>query len=189
MTRMHDLRIIGGQFRGRKIKHPETVTVRPTKDRIREAVFNMIAEHVPGASVLDLFAGSGAFGLESLSRGAERVVFVEQDSSCSSVLAGNISSLEVEAQTAIIRKDAFKSIELLNEDKEGFDLIFSDPPYNMGMAKKTLIMINHYDILNPSGLLIIEHHRREEISDLSGNVSLCKQKTYKDISISVFRKK
>lgn len=189
MARMRDLRIIGGQFRGKKIKHPETEAVRPTKDRIREAVFNMIAGYVPGAKVLDLFAGSGAFGLESLSRGAERAVFVEQDSLCSSVLEGNIESLRVGDKTSIIREDTFKAIELLDKDKEGFDLVFSDPPYNMGMAKKTLIMINHYDILNPSGLLIIEHHEAESIPDSSGDVSLFKQKTYKDISISVFRKK
>jgi 16S rRNA (guanine(966)-N(2))-methyltransferase RsmD len=189
MAKMRDMRIIGGQFRGRKIKHPEIEAVRPTKDRIREAVFNMVAGYVPGACVLDLFAGSGAFGLESLSRGAEKAVFVEQDSLCSKVLADNISSLGIGDKATIIQEDTFKSLELLNEDKESFDLVFSDPPYNMGMSKKTLIMINHYDILNPSGLLIIEHHEAEEIPDSSGDVSLFKQKTYKDISISVFRKK
>jgi 16S rRNA (guanine966-N2)-methyltransferase len=183
------MRIIGGEFRGRKIKQPPFEAVRPTKDQVREAVFNVIAEKVPGSKVLDIFAGSGAYGLEALSRGAEECVFVEKRSQCSRVITENIRLLGIVERTKIKTKDALKTLELFGKNGERFDLIFSDPPYNKGMGKKTLIMVSHYDILKPAGLLIIEHHRSESIPEVEGNVSIFKQKTYGDISISVFLKK
>ena len=182
------MRIIGGEFRGRKIKQPEFETVRPTKDRIREAVFNMIAGKTNGSLVLDLFAGSGAYGLEALSRGAARAVFVEKDKRCSRIIEENLRTLgiEEEEKDIIIIKDTFDFIENIEKTRKGFDLIFSDPPYNKGMAKKILIKVNQYDILNPSGLLIIEHHAAESLPEEEGNVSILKQKTYGDISVSVY---
>ncbi|MFC1548593.1 16S rRNA (guanine(966)-N(2))-methyltransferase RsmD [Candidatus Omnitrophota bacterium] len=183
------MRIIAGEFRGRKIEQPPLETTRPTKDRIREAVFNVIAEKVPDSAVLDLYAGSGAYGLEALSRGAERAVFVENDGQCAKTVQENIQTLEVEDRTAVIQKDVEKYTELLGQNKEKFDLIFSDPPYNRGLVKKTLIIINHYDILNPSGMLVIEHHTAEGVPEAEGDVSIFKQKTYKDIAISIFHKK
>jgi len=183
------MRIIGGKFRGRKIQHPGTGTVRPTKDRIREAVFNIIAERVSGAKVLDIFAGSGAYGLEAISRGAKETVFIENNRRCAGVIKENIASLGIEDQARVIVADAFGSAELLEENKEGFDLVFSDPPYKRDMAKKTLIMINQYDILNPSGFLIIEHHVIEDLPEIEGNLTLCRKKTYGDASISIYSKK
>ncbi|MFC1480604.1 16S rRNA (guanine(966)-N(2))-methyltransferase RsmD [Candidatus Omnitrophota bacterium] len=185
------MRIIGGKFRGRNIKQPEFETTRPTKDRIREAVFNIIAEKVPASSALDIFAGSGAYGMEALSRGAEKCVFVEKNRLCAVAIKENVKALGLEEYARIITKDAFKAVELLGKgkNKEKFDLVFSDPPYNKSMSRKTLIMINHYDILNPSGLLIIEHSTGESLPEAEGHVSLCKQKTYGDICISVFLRK
>ncbi len=183
------MRIIAGTFRGRKIKQPPLETVRPTKDRIRESVFNIIAEKVPSSAVLDLFAGSGAYGLEALSRGAKKATFVEKDKKCIDTLSGNILALSVEDASKVINEDAFKAMELLASGCEKFDLVFSDPPYGKGMAKKTLIMINHYDILKPTGLLIIEHERAEEVPAKIGTFCVLKQKTYRDILISIFHKK
>ncbi|MFQ5952093.1 MAG: 16S rRNA (guanine(966)-N(2))-methyltransferase RsmD [Candidatus Omnitrophota bacterium] len=180
------MRIIAGEFRGRRIKQPESKAVRPTKDRIREAVFNVIKERVPRAFVLDLFAGSGAYGLEALSRGARKAVFVEKDKECSSVINDNISLLGAEERSEVIARDVFGSLEGLKKDKERFDLVFADPPYGKGMAKKTLIKINHYDILNHSGIIIIEHNTEEELPESEGDVSILKRKTYGNIYISVY---
>lgn len=182
------LRIIGGKYRGRKIKQPSSCLARPTKDRIREAVFNMIASKIPGTVSLDLFSGSGAFGLEAISRGSERCVFSENNEECISIIKNNITSLGVESKVEIMEQDSFRSVELLAEEKRKFDLVFSDPPYNRGMARKTLNIIYHYDILNVSGLLIIEHHCLEELSREEFGANLYKQKTYGDISISIFQK-
>ena len=130
----------------------------------------------------------GEPGVNTVS-GAERVVFVESDGQCAKTIQENIQTLEVGDRTAIIQKDVERYTELLGQNKEKFDLIFSDPPYSKGLAKKTLIIINHYDILNPSGLLIIEHHTAEDVPEAEGDVSILKQKTYKDISITIFHKK
>ena len=181
------MRIIGGEFRGRKIEQPGTDASRPTKDRVREAVFNMIAAEVPGAKVLDIFAGSGAYGLESLSRGAEKALFIERDQTCVKAISGNISILGVSGRAEIITQDAETALAGF-AGQAGFDLVFADPPFNRGMTKNILIMINHYDILNPSGFAVIEHHASESLPDAEGVLSICKQKTYGDISISVYKR-
>ena len=183
---MRIMRIIAGEYKSRKIKQPKAERTRSTKDRIREAVFNMIAGEVPGSVVMDLFAGSGAFGLEALSRGAKKAVFVEKDARSARVIKENIGLLKVQERTLIITKDAFKAIEDSEGDK--FDLIFADPPYNSNMIKKVLIIINQCDIVNSSGFLVLEHHKNEDIPDSVGNVSIYKQRTYGKITISVFKK-
>jgi 16S rRNA (guanine966-N2)-methyltransferase len=183
------MRIIGGKFRGRKIEQPESEAVRPTKDRTREAVFNIIAELVPDADVLDLFAGSGAYGLEALSRGARKAVFIEKEREAASAIKRNISSLGVGERAKVITGDVFKAIKELKEEKEAFELVFIDPPYSKGEAKKTLIKVNHYDILKHSGLVIIEHRTGESLPDSEGDVSILKRKTYGNTSISIYRKK
>lgn len=182
------MRIIAGEYRGRRIKHPQNKEIRPTKDRVREAVFSMIAEKVPGSRVLDLFAGSGAYGLEALSRGAKSCIFVEENRDACRVIQDNIDSLSLSERTQIAQEDVFYAAESLSENGEKFDLVFSDPPYKTGLAKKTLNSIYHYDILNPAGLLILEHYRTEETPKTEGSVSIVKQKTYGDISISIYLK-
>ena len=182
------MRIIGGEFRGRRIKQPDLDTVRPTKDRVREAVFNIISGEVRGASVLDIFAGSGAYGLEALSRGADRVLFIEKATECCDVIRKNMGLLGSSEKCKIITEDAFRGLKALCKDNKMFDIVFSDPPFGMGMAKKTLIMISQYDILKPAGLLVVEHSASEKIPETEGNVSICKQKTYGDILISIFQK-
>ncbi|MCK4851959.1 MAG: 16S rRNA (guanine(966)-N(2))-methyltransferase RsmD [Candidatus Omnitrophica bacterium] len=183
------MRIIGGTHRGRKIKYPGFRDVRPTKDRIREAVFDIISERVAGARVLDLFAGSGAYGLESLSRGSGDTVFVDNDIRCVKIINDNLALIGAAEQARVVAKDVFKATELLGKNKKDFDLIFSDPPFNRDMAKKTLITVNQYDILSPSGLLVLEHTDREFTPAAEGNIFLFKQKTYKHILISFYRKR
>ncbi len=183
------MRIIGGKFRGRKIQDPHLKTTRPTKDRIREAVFNIIAAELPDARVLDLFAGSGAYGLEALSRGAKEAVFAEKNPSCADTIKKNIQLLKLDDCAEVLIGDAFAAIKSFGEKKEKFDLVFSDPPYDAGMTKKVLLKIYQYDILNPTGLLILEHSRAEDIAGVETGVSIIKQRTYGDICISIFMKK
>ncbi|MBU1083714.1 MAG: 16S rRNA (guanine(966)-N(2))-methyltransferase RsmD [Candidatus Omnitrophica bacterium] len=182
------MRIIAGEYRGRRIKQPASGETRPTKDRVREAVFNMIAGQVPGAYVLDLFSGSGAYALEALSRGAEKAVMIENDRLCVDAIKENVKVLGAGGRSEVIEADVFGSVEGLNAKKEQFDLIFADPPYKKDMVKKALIIVNHYDILKHIGFFILEHHVDEDIPGIEGNVSLYKQKTYGKTAISVFKK-
>ena len=182
------MRIIAGEFRGRKIKRPESDLTRPTKDMVRESVFNMIGQYMPDKNVLDLFAGRGAYGLEAISRGAIEAVFVENDINSSKAIEENINTLKVGEKTKIIKADAFKALKDLGEKKERFDLVFCDPPYSKGLAKKALNMIYQYDILMPSGMLVIEHHREEVLPEALSDLFLTKNKTYRYTSISIYNK-
>jgi 16S rRNA (guanine966-N2)-methyltransferase len=183
------MRIIGGEHRGRKIKQPPIDTVRPTKDRVRESVFNMIAARVPESNVLDIFSGSGSYGLEALSRGASGCTFVEKDPLCSNILKENIALIKAEEASSVMTLDAERALKSLGESGSKFNLIFADPPYNYNINKKLLIMIYQYDILDPTGALVIEHSTREKLPNEEGDVSIYKQKTYGNTSISVFMKK
>jgi 16S rRNA (guanine966-N2)-methyltransferase len=183
------MRIIAGEFRGRRIEQPPLDKARPTKDRVRESVFNMIAPEIAGSMVLDLFSGSGAYGLEALSRGARDCVFVENCPECVDVITRNIEALSLGSRSCVLMSDAREYIEGGLPKESGFDLIFSDPPYCQHISKNILIKINHYDILNDSGTLVLEHSSNEDIPGRCGNVSIYKQKTYRDIAISVFQKK
>jgi len=183
------MRIIGGKYRGRKIQFPLDRSVRPTKDRIRESVFNMIAEWLPGSRVLDLFAGSGAYGLEAVSRGATTAVFVDDNVRSIKLIQENARTLGIVEGIIALKEDVFSGIETLEKRKEKFNIVFSDPPYNKYLAKKTLITIDRCDILIRPGLLVLEHHKEECLPEDGLGLSILKKKTYKDISITVYVKK
>ena len=139
-------------------------------------------------NIQDVFAGSGAYALEALSRGAKRAVFVDDSKYCASIIRSNINTLNVKYSSKVITSDVFATIEQLYNKKEKFDLVFADPPYNMGLAKKTLIKVNQYDILNKFGLLVIEHHVEEVLPQTGKNVTILKKKTYGDTNISIYIK-
>jgi 16S rRNA (guanine966-N2)-methyltransferase len=121
------LRIIAGEFKGRRLQVPKGSTVRPTADRVREAWFSIVQQSIPDARVLDLFAGSGALGLEALSRGAARVDFVETHRVSLATLKANIEALKVEDRVTIHRMDALRFAERLRP--QAYDVAFADPPY------------------------------------------------------------
>ncbi len=182
------MRIISGKFRSRSIKRPPGVLTRPTKDRVREAVFNTVAEYVNSSFFLDLFAGSGAFGFEALSRGAKRVFMVESEPEVVSTIQDNFTSLGRPSGVKIVQEDVFVALKALKAENICFDLIFADPPYKHGLVRKTLNMINHYDILSATGICMIEHSAEETVPERTGDIILCKQKSYKNIQISYLRK-
>jgi 16S rRNA (guanine966-N2)-methyltransferase len=146
------VRIIAGEFKGRRLKTPAGDTVRPTGDRVREAWFSILQRPVRGARVLDLFAGSGALGLEALSRGARSADFVENHRSALATLKANITTLKVEDRTAVHRLDAVRFAEQLHPGQ--YDVAFADPPYASGHAARLVAMFR----VNPFARIIsIEH--------------------------------
>jgi 16S rRNA (guanine966-N2)-methyltransferase len=128
------MRIVAGEWRGRRIKAPAGNTVRPTADRVREAWMSIVQHHLPGASVLDLFAGSGALGLEALSRGAASAVFVEIAPASLRALSENIETLQANGAATVRRADALRFVETLGP--LAFDVAFADPPYGHGAAMR-----------------------------------------------------
>jgi 16S rRNA (guanine966-N2)-methyltransferase len=157
------LRIIAGELKGRKLRSGRGTKTRPTANRTREAIFNIIAPRIPGARVLDLFAGTGAFGIEALSRRADSAVFVDIDIDSISVLQANIKILSLESQTKIIRWDLIKNLSCLRSSQTTFNLVFLDPPYNKNMIEPTLLNLDNSQSLTSGARVIVEHSRREPV--------------------------
>jgi 16S rRNA (guanine966-N2)-methyltransferase len=153
------MRIIAGLYRSRRIAAPRGLDVRPTSDRARESLFNVLAPALPGAAFLDLFAGTGAVGLEALSRQAAAVVFCERDPRALAVLGENIAALDATDRTRVIRGDWLRALFLLAREEASFDVVFADPPYDTGLAAGCLLSPATDAILRPGGLLVIEHRR------------------------------
>ena len=145
------MRIISGQFKGRKLKTLEGMNTRPTADRVKESLFNILGTKVYDAKVLDLFAGSGSLGLESLSRGATSCVFVDSSKEAINIVKENVKVCRQEENSRFINKDYIEAINLLNDK---FDIIFVDPPYSKGI--ELLVLEKARDILAKDGILIVE---------------------------------
>ncbi len=151
------VRIIAGEFRGRKLKPIRGVRIRPTADRCREAIFNILSTGVQDARVLDLFAGTGALGLEALSRGARSALFLDNHRDSASVIEGNIRTCRVEGRARILRWNILRNLNCIKSMDPGFDLIFMDPPYRKNMVRPVLIHLLDSDALAPDARIVVEH--------------------------------
>ena len=161
------MRIISGSFRGKKILEPKDIRTRPLKDLTKESIFNIINHsnkfkvQIVGANVLDLFSGVGSFGIECLSRGAEKIIFIENYQGVLSILKKNLINLKYTNNYKIVDKDIYKesTLSLLNEM---FDVIFLDPPYKDKNLEKIFISIRKKDILKKNGIIILHRHKNEK---------------------------
>ncbi len=178
------MRIVAGEFGGRRLRSPKDEAIRPTIDRVREAVFSIIAPFVPGARVLDLFAGTGAFGLEALSRGAAGAVFVDQSREAVRIIRANIAICGAEERARVIHAPVLKAIERLAEAGDSFDLVFMDPPYGKGYLEETLPHLT--DVAHPDALVIGEHHVKDLLPPAPEGWSKTEQRRYGDTSVSFF---
>lgn len=151
-TELGSLRIIGGQWRGRKLSFPVVDGLRPTGDRIRETLFNWLAPEIEGAQCLDLFAGSGALGLEALSRGAASCTFVEYNTLAADSLRNHLHALDCSTAQVIQRS----ALDYLTADAPGFDVIFLDPPFAADLYRPTIELIEQRNLLKPGGKLYLE---------------------------------
>ena len=178
------MRITSGKYKGKEIKAARSI--RPTQDNVRKAIFDILGD-LEGVSFLELFAGSGAVAFEALSRGAGEAVLVEYDSDCLLAIRKNIDSLKEKACT-VYPAQADKVIKDFCRQARRFDIVFFDPPYYHGLAKKTLQTLAAYDILSPTGLVIIQHFKKDDLPDAAGDLTLFKQKSYGDSVLSFYRK-
>jgi 16S rRNA (guanine966-N2)-methyltransferase len=188
-SRSNTVRIIGGKYRARKLNFPDLPTLRPTPDRVRETLFNWLMHDVYGASVLDAFSGSGALGIEALSRGAERVVFIEQDRKAFSAIQENLNGFKIPPSSYQLHQgDALNYLKSLNagysERATGavqFDLIFLDPPFGQGWLAKCLPYC--LEALSPAGKIYIEQESSlDPKSYLPEEVSILKEKTTGEVT-------
>jgi len=161
--------------------------IRPTQEKVRQALFNILGD-LEGLSFLELYAGSGAIGLEALSRGVRELTLVESHRDCQIAIKKNILALQAES-CRVYSKDSIKVVKELSEQKTRFDLIFMDPPYYDDLAKKTLQALGLYDILADTGLVIVQHFKKENLPEHLGALNLIKQSTYGDTVLSFYKRK
>ncbi len=153
------MRIIGGFHKGRKIKSVPGKNTRPTTDFVREALFNIINKYIAGSKFLDLFAGTGAVGLEALSRGAENVVFVERDLTACKVIGQNLRDLKLSHKSKIIQGDVALILKKILLRKQRFDIIFMDPPYFKNQIEKTLSILRTGNVVK--SIIVVQHPKNE----------------------------
>jgi 16S rRNA (guanine966-N2)-methyltransferase len=178
------MRITTGKYRNRKLYMPKGI--RPTQDKVRKAVFDILGD-ISGLTFLELFAGSGAVGFEALSRGVSELSLVECNRNSMLAIKRNIELLGAPGCN-LYNLEAEKAVKLLSMNKKSFDIIFIDPPYHLGLAKKILQTLGGYDILAPNGLVVLQHSKAELVSCDSLKFSLIKEAKYGDTWLSIFRK-
>ncbi|MFA5085620.1 MAG: 16S rRNA (guanine(966)-N(2))-methyltransferase RsmD [Candidatus Omnitrophota bacterium] len=185
------MRIIGGEYKSRSISMPRGVEIRPTQDKVREALFNILGD-ITGRRALELFAGSGAFGIEAISRGAVSVTFVDNNFRCVQTIKSNLESLGItKSKYSVIKGNALTMPEkFLGRGQEfgKFDIVFLDPPYYRGMAKKCLINIDSYDIVSPVGLVIVEHSKKDALYAELERFVFVDERRYGDTVITIYKR-
>ncbi len=175
------MRITSGVLKGKRLVYPGS-GLRPTKEMTRQAIFNILGEKVTGARVCDLFAGAGALGIEAISRGAVEAVFVEKDGKVLRFLKENVAGLK---NVRIIRGDVFKVVPKLKEAE--FDIVFADPPYSRGLAKRLIEVVAHNRLVKTGGILVIEHSQKD-LPDAPEDWEKIKTGVYGESMVTFFRR-
>ncbi|MEF9952912.1 MAG: 16S rRNA (guanine(966)-N(2))-methyltransferase RsmD [Clostridium sp.] len=181
------MRIISGSAKGRKIKTPEGLDTRPTSDRVKQSVFNIILKYIFDAKVLDLFGGTGNLGIESISRGCESCVFCEENKKSFEILRENVKTLGFENKATIYNKDAFKVLEQLSRENKKFNVVFLDPPYGKGLVEKSIENINRLDLLEDDGIIIAEYDNVDNLVEKIGRINVYRTEKYGRIMISFYK--
>ncbi len=176
---MFTLRVIAGKAKGRKLASVPGLTTRPTGDRVKEALFNILGPAIQGSSFLDLYAGSGAMGIEALSRGAEDVVWIDANPACTTQIRLNLKKIDL-AGGEIFTNDVLRALAQLEKRGRQFDFVFLDPPYNQGLAAKTLAHPASLAVLKKDGIIIAEVGKKEEAPLAVSKLCLGRTERYGD---------
>lgn len=185
------MKILGGKYKGRNFYRP--AGIRPTQDVVRKAIFDILGQDLTGMDVLDLFAGSGAIGMEAVSRNAKKVVFVEHDSRCTEVIHNNFLTLSLSPyknpslRIEVVEGDAFAAIKKLSSEKQFFHIVFADPPYGKELAKKTLKTLLARDIVHPDSFIIIQHEKAETLPETPGRFIIVRDKRYGKTCLTIYQ--
>ena len=180
------MHVVSGIAKGRRLKRPG-VHVRPTAQRVKAALFDVLGDHVVGARVLDLFAGSGALGLEALSRGAKEAVFVDINPVAVQTIRQNLQSLGLEQKAQVWQDDWASALRRLAATRRAFDLVFSDPPYEPQITTDVLSELDSAAILSEHGVLVTECPKREALPEKTGSFVSIRVKSYGDTQLGFWR--
>lgn len=183
-----NLRVISGSFKGLGLKAVPGTDTRPTTDKVKEAIFNIIGPYFDGGICLDLFAGSGGLGIEALSRGMDKAIFVDRDGKAVKTVRENIARCSAENRCEIYRNDAIRALKALKKREAAFDCIFLDPPYKQQNLVSILNIIDAWKLLADDGVVVCEHSADVSLPEKVGGLSCIKTATYGTTTISIYKK-
>ena len=187
------MRVIAGIYRSRRLISPRDTNLRPTSDRLRETLFNVLGAAAEGARFVDLYAGTGAVGIEALSRGAAEVVFVESNVRAANLIQRNLDALGITSGAAVFRVEALRGLELLEarhrkDSSEVADIVFLDPPWSgEDEYASALTELGAAHFLAPAARVVVEHRRKAELSRAFGNLALARRLEEGDAALSFYQ--
>jgi 16S rRNA (guanine966-N2)-methyltransferase len=182
------MRIISGEKKGLPLKAVPGSSTRPTTDKVKESIFNIIGPYFDGGIALDLYAGSGGLGIEALSRGVDKVIFVDQDRKAVSTVKANLSQCDLSAQAEVYRNDADRAIKALIKRDISFSLIFLDPPYAKQKIAAEISILTDHNLLEDDGVIVTEHDVGVRLPEEINELTKVRSETYGDTTISIFKK-
>ena len=181
------MRVISGAARGKRLATFKGRDIRPTSDKVRAAVFDILHGYGPFTRALDIFAGTGAMGIEALSRGVREALFIDSNQSAAALIRENLDRIGFSAQGEIVRMDALAAINLLAARRERFDLIFIDPPYDNTLNGKVLAALDHHGLLDRGGIIVAESSRKSGERVPPAGLECFKEKGYGDTVVTFYR--
>lgn len=181
------MRVISGKVRGLKLDTPKNEDVRPTTDRVKESLFNIISPYIIDSNVLDLFAGTGSLGIECLSRGASYATFVDVSKESIKIVKSNIEKARVENESTILNMDFKSAIKRLRLQNKKFDIIFMDPPYYKNMFIDAISNIDSADLLSQDGIIVVEHDKQDKFEDKIGRLEKIRDKKYGNTTLTFYK--
>jgi 16S rRNA (guanine(966)-N(2))-methyltransferase RsmD len=182
-----NVKIVAGKNKGNILKSLRGLSIRPTSQKVREALFDIINKEIEGAIFLDLFAGTGAVGIEALSRGAEKAIFIDKNIKSIKIIKENLERTKNTKNAKIYKIDFLGGLKLLAKINYLLDYIFIDPPYNIGLVNISLLEVSKLSILKKDGLIIAQHYKKEKVEDDLGNLKLFNQKKYGECYLSFYK--
>ena len=181
------MRVISGKARGLKLNTPKNDDVRPTTDRVKESLFNMINSYIMDSDILDLFAGTGSLGIECLSRGANQCIFVDNSKESINIVKSNIKKSRVENESIVLNVDFKSAINSLALKNKQFDVIFMDPPYYKNMFSDALSAVDNNNLLKEDGIIVVEHDTVDKFPDNMGRLYKSREKKYGNTTLTFYK--
>lgn len=180
------MRVIGGTYRGRVLRAPSGPAIRPTSDRLRETLFNILGPRIEGSRFLDLCAGSGAVGIEAISRGAADAVFIELSRRACAAIEANLTQLGIRSEATIVNRGAIAALERLAGDSRLFDLVFFDPPYAAQVYDQVVDQLGSGELLSPGAIVVVEHRARNPMKPRYGKLQKFRELKQGETALSMY---
>ncbi|HEX2946459.1 MAG TPA: 16S rRNA (guanine(966)-N(2))-methyltransferase RsmD [Clostridia bacterium] len=180
------LRVISGEAGGLQLKTVKGTSTRPTSDKVKGALFNIIAGYLGGSEVLDIFAGTGSLGIEALSRGAEHAVFFDKSPESCSVIRDNLAHTKLAGRAEVYQTDFASGIERLFRDRRKFDIILLDPPYNKKFIQESLKLLTKNDIMKDEGMVVAEHSISDALPEAFEGLKAVDTRKYGDTMLTIY---